>query len=266
MPQWAAVAGRVAVLVAAFQSATGVVAWAQTVRGTLRDRQSDEAVPQGRIALLRPDGAEVTATVSDSTGAFALTAQQPGEYYLSAQRLGYQPITDGPLGLTAREDVEIAFYITPLAVLMDTVAVTTPPRIRYLDRVGFYQRKAQGLGRFLERADLEPRMPTARSWVDLLRSVPGVSIVETGRVGEGARVRISTGMISFARECAPQVFLDGLLLTFGSAPDWRALSEAIGPHDVEAIELYRRSAELPPAFGGAMSGGGVILVWSRRGP
>jgi hypothetical protein len=42
--------------------------------------------------------------------------------------------------------------------------------------------------------------------------------------------------------------------------------DVIHPNNVEAIEVYRSPAEVPPQYGGAEAACGVILLWRRVGP
>ena len=56
--------------------------------------------------------------------------------------------------------------------------------------------------------------------------------------------------------CAARVFVNGL--NVDHVP-------RMHPDNIEAIEVYRGPAEVPPQFGGAQSACGVIVLWTRTG-
>jgi len=61
------------------------------------------------------------------------------------------------------------------------------------------------------------------------------------------------------------VMLNGAVLYQGGSgrrpPDF---SRDIRVSELEAIEVYRSSAEAPPEFGGTTGACGVIVLWTRR--
>lgn len=242
---------------------------AQVIQGTVRDLRSGEPIPQVQLIMETVDGIGLAAVVSDSVGAFSLVARGAGRYYLSARRLGFEGKRDGPVDLEPGDTLQVVFHLRPAAQLLDTAMVAAGVELPHLARAGFYRRKSQGFGAFLERVDLEVWIQPARTWVDVLRAVPGVLVHEPGTVGRGRSSLMSTGMVSAQRKCSlPRVYLDGLLVTSGIGSldeQLYAVNHAIRPHDLEAIEVYRRPSEIPAEYGGAESGCGVILVWSRRG-
>ena len=89
---------------------------------------------------------------------------------------------------------------------------------------------------------------------DLLQGLPGVTIDHSGNV----RLR---GMVGGQGNCGePRVYIDG----FPSIAGGEDL-KTIDPMNIEGIEVYRRPVEVPAEYGGAMSGCGVIVLWTRRG-
>jgi hypothetical protein len=52
----------------------------------------------------------------------------------------------------------------------------------------------------------------------------------------------------------------------GDPPDrWPTEEELIGPHDIEAMELYNTRLSAPARFQGPGSECGVVVIWTRRG-
>ncbi|HEX8905419.1 MAG TPA: hypothetical protein VF771_11280, partial [Longimicrobiaceae bacterium] len=60
------------------------------------------------------------------------------------------------------------------------------------------------------------------------------------------------------RACVAQLYVDGVFRP-------GEISEEVQPAEVEAVEIYRTAAEVPPEFRREGSACGAILVWTRRG-
>lgn len=122
-------------------------------------------------------------------------------------------------------------------------------RSEYLERRGFYRRRAAGHGWFLTRSDSE--VLHSRRLSDVLRTVPGVNTMD--QVG-GARV--SSNRRSGA--CPMAVFVDGTYTSIRNVDE-------LALDDIEGLEVYRGPAEVPLAYTAPTYEGtcGAILVWSR---
>mgnify|MGYP001267572193 CR=1 FL=1 len=70
-------------------------------------------------------------------------------------------------------------------------------------------------------------------------------------------------MIGATGWCTPTMYMDGVRVVGGGAIDLIAPLET-----VYAIEVYRRTVEIPIQYSGGRMGSagscGVILIWSRR--
>jgi hypothetical protein len=75
---------------------------AQTVRGEVRDTESGEPLP-GVFVVLSAGGVSRVGVLTDSAGRFFLRAPGPGQYQLSAQRIGYNTSTTAAFALAADE-------------------------------------------------------------------------------------------------------------------------------------------------------------------
>jgi hypothetical protein len=113
--RWASVATAVVTCCA---SAVG----AQTVSGIVVDR-NDRPVA-GAVVLLVDSTTMVTARVlTSATGAFRLSAPQPGAYRLRTLRIGYRPELTDVVRLARGPDVEQRIVLAGVQISLDTVRV-----------------------------------------------------------------------------------------------------------------------------------------------
>ena len=239
-------------------SAAGVLSAQAGVRsGVVRDElgralagvriDSVEVMLETGIAL--PRGAPLTET--DLAGRFRLTETSLGAARAVVfRRLGFRPDTVRLLDLPSGMSTERT--LRRLALPLPAMTVTGRREVRG-PLAGFYQRRAQGMGRFFTAEEIERR--GLRRPSDLIRGVPGVQVVPLrgGRVAY--RIRGSN--------VAPLVWLDGNPMTAAELD-----LDAFDLRSFAGIEIYAGAATVPPQFtGGRMmtSSGGAIVLWSREG-
>lgn len=130
---------------------------------------------------------------------------------------------------------------------LDAVVVKAP-RIEFTDATGFEQRRRQGMGRFVTRADIVRRNPSNLVW--MFEGMPGVTVT-------GNRVTITRNL---GRPCPAATYLDGMYVPLFDL-------SMIDPQSVYGIEVYRGPADTPMQFQQGRSGAacGAIAVWTRRG-
>ena len=247
----------VALLAIALQPATS---FGQAIRGRITEAETGHSVGNARVVLLGEGGDTAAIGVSDDDGAFVVGATEWGTYVVSLTRIGYHPHVDGPVRLTPGDTLEVSYQLSPLAVRMDPVVVQAATTVLYLQRAGFYQRQRLGFGHHIEPAAIELRRDAAEDIADLMIGIPGVTIVypRAGTFGKSVKL---TGMPSLVKSCSsPLFFIDGTRVI---GDGW--LEKIVRPEEVQAIEIFRRPAEIPAQYGGPESGCGVILIWTRRG-
>ena len=235
------------------------------VAGRLLDSVS--VVVNGRDTM--PTGAD---------GTFGRRVQwQPGANRVTVTRAGYQPVALDLWLDSANTEVATRFTLAPAAVQLAGMEVLGTSVEQGLAAVGFYRRRDIGLGAFLDYEDIVPRRGGARTWVDLLRGVPGVTMLPNP-AGYGGVVPSLTGMRSMRAQVpgagpgciVPRIHVDGRLAydpdpTRDLGDVYDLVSGAADPGDVVAIEVYRRPSEVPAEFAGAQAGCGTILLWTERG-
>ena len=228
---------------------------AQTVTGRLLDGTSRQPVLLGVVVLMDTAMVLLDRTYTDEQGRFVLEAPRPGHYYVAAARAGYTPDMDGVLELPSGSSIELAFYLVPNAIVLDSILVAArrEPIEPYLSTHGFYERLDLGFGHTITPGMLERRPPT--DFADLLRGVPGVYVSEDPR-GTAVRMRGPTG------QCVPRIYVDG-------APNSTIAGDAVVDDFVDVIDLigvevYTRVSSAPLQYAG-LTNCGVILFWTKRG-
>ena len=233
-----------------------LLAWAapasaQTIQGSLRDRESDRPIGFGRLVLLTPAGDSVASAMANQDGLFSISARQAGSYYLKATALGYKETTAGIFDLDVGGSISLQFRIYTAPITLEGIVASVPERVRpaELIRNGFYDRMTAGMGRFLTPADIDKARALTPS--ELLLNIPRVNVPV-------APDDVIT-MLSPFGDCGPMLYVDGILVS--RAPTARELPSVV---DIEAIEVYRGAAEVPLQWGGtAAQGCGVIVIWTK---
>lgn len=227
---------------------------AQLLGGRVLDKESSEPVKDAVVELLNPEGRSVQRSRTDRDGFFVFELRQPGQFRLRTSRIGYQPTTSSMVAVEERQTVQVELKLSTTEVTLDPLTVTArsaPPRSRNLDREGFYDRERSGFGLFLDSNKLNER--DAINTSELFRGLAGVMVTPIG----GNRYSIT--MTRSGRNCPPQVILDGAPVGAGD------LDSFVQPRDVDGIEIYRGSTEVPGRWMAQRSACGLIVIWTKRG-
>lgn len=214
-----------------------------TLVGTVRDT-SGTPVPSTRLT------AEGMLTLSDSAGRFTLHGLSGGATTLLVRRLGFEPL-DIAIEVVSGTTQSLNVIMTVLA--QDLPGMTTNAQtfadVRLRD---FYRHRQSGIGYFIDRQEIEGKHVDRIS--DLLRRLPGTRML-SDRAG---RTNMRMGRSAGGRDCPPDVWVDGVRAT-GMQVDDVPLS------DVEALELYRGPAGLPPEMNSRLGNPacGALIIWTR---
>ncbi len=158
------------------------------------------------------------------------------------------------LRLEPCEDRQLAVGLDRTPIELEGIVVSEERMERTLDRRGFYQRKARGMGRFMTKAELEERNKILLS--EALRGVSGVQVISY----EGAQVAVSRRR---GRTCPLKVFLDGLAMGgFDSSSPQAFDLDSIPLEGTAGIEVYVGTSEIPIQYS-QFNQCGVVLVWTE---
>ena len=188
-----------------------------------------------------------------SDGRFELAGLPSGSVEVVVRRLGFAPAKI-PLQLDSGELREIRVLLSPVVMMMDSVAVVAKAPEIEKAYGGFEMRKSRGFGTFITREQIEKKNP--RVTTDLFRTVSGVKLLREN----GTPTVVSTRLGNLAY-CPVRYFIDGT-----SYPLYgQSIDTMIQVVDIGAIEVYPGGATVPPQFGGRESACGVVAIWTRQG-
>jgi hypothetical protein len=203
---------------------------------------------------------------SGADGSFSFTVR-PGRYYIRVSLLGYKTAETSVLNVTdATIRVDVALQDSVISVTGVTAAAAA--RSRRLESIGLYERMRDGRGAYILRDEIEKRHAERISQLVIGRA--GLRVQQVARGASSGITRgdlvMRGGMTAGMRSqyCFPRIYLDGVLArpSSTSAPTL-TLDEIAKPEEIEGIEIYRSSSQVPPQFSGADSSCGVVLVWTR---
>lgn len=245
-------------------------AGAQTIQGRLLDLETGQPISLGLVMMFTEAGDSITATVSDPTGGFRISSAEPGTFTLRASAFGYRETPAGVFELGPGGRMTVEYRLPPQPLLIDAVLVSLdrPTLEHHLVRNGFVRRYQRGLGVFITPHEIE-KSP-ARSTEALLEGVPGVRV---GGVRDGPipRMDLETVQIRMpdGSACIPTVYVDGIWVGYDPQASM-TLTMYVPRGDVEAIEVYRRPAEVPVEYSARYdsdtgTGCGVMVVWTKQG-
>lgn len=237
---------------------------AQTLRGRILDSETGAPVMLAYVGLVEEGENMVVAGLADAQGTFSLDAPDPGSYFVYVARSGYETIMDGLFELGEDGVFEVRIGLKPRPIEIDPVTVEATGELNYLESQGFYDRAIASRGTFLIREDIE-RLTTHRL-VDAFRNIPMVQVDATFSMTSGAG-SLENPSIKIRRPnrreaCSPTLYVDRHMVATGVNAEIRP-DDYINPRDVEAIEIYARSSEVPLEFD-EVNHCGVVLIWTRE--
>jgi hypothetical protein len=228
---------------------------AQGVGGTVSARSTGEPIASALVQLLARDSTVLRSGFTDEAGAFSLRAEAcgPADGYIFVERLGYERLVIAIRDLPENCDAwPIVLETKPVALA--ELPVQASRRNRSLEQVGFYSRQRIGLGTFITRDMLEDRYRTVPRIAEVIQQVPNIFRVDIGTNESVLYLRLHPG---FDKPCPSVVWVDGLF--------YEKRLPRLNTTDVEAIEIYRGSAEVPAQYGGSYAACGVAVIWTRTG-
>lgn len=232
----------------------------QSIRGMVMESGTGQPVNLASVLMFTAAGDSVGGTLTDSTGFFSLRVPDP-DFALRVTGLGYRTERVGPFSLRAERAVRvIEITLEPQPLSIEGVGVDA--RLPALAETGFYERMAEGRGRFLTPTDIAESDAwfTPELFHELDRVRPQYSAAPWDRW-------ISLMSATGGGVCEPRIFIDGVWLR----PEFRlpgeGLDDAVPLEDLLAAEVYWGPFQAPMRFQGTSRDNscGVVLLWTRSG-
>lgn len=202
-----------------------------------------QPIPNARVEIAGRERGALT----DSAGGFRLGDIPAGSQTLDVRALGYARL-DAPVVLRAGTDTTVAFTLTSVGRLLDTMRVFGQ-RVYNRDSNGFERRKRRGLGHFLDQEDVARLHPS--DVIQLLHHMAALRIMYTS-------FERRVMMRGINGPCEPELFVDGMRLPGDFLRD---LDMVVRPSEILGIEVYD-VGQAPPQYANFRSCG-TILIWTR---
>lgn len=241
---------------------------AQTVMiGIVRDDSTGRPLPGVEVLL----GGTAHTTLTNAAGRYVLPGLPAGNHQAIFRIVGYLPARVTVL-LSAGDTLRVNQVLVPSTVVLDPIEVTGEPEVGLAGR-GFHERMKMGFGRFYESAELRELEHVNLS--DVLRRKGGVAITQAGFNGPMIAMHPTSRNQQGFLDCVMSVYVDGTRVFAGGKTDQMSPFEAEGIPDlrrfvpiaeIEGIEVYRSSAQVPVQFGGSTGQCGAVVLWTRRAP
>lgn len=157
---------------------------AQVLQGTVVEEGGGPSLATALVRLLDAERRPVSVSVADSAGRYRVEAPSPGSYYVSVERIGYEPFVSHLL------EVRDPQGVYPVDLEMRPSPMPIPGLTVRADRVRAVERRlrllvgvAPASMRFqpLMRSDLEPHLAAGRPLSDVVRwsQVPSITVKRT---------------------------------------------------------------------------------------
>lgn len=234
---------------------------------TVLDARNEEPVEGATVVFLALWGDRLGTRESDEFGRVTFQVRrQVGGIRIRAGRQGYELLNTPTLDLSGHDYFVLAVRLDVDAIPLAPLEVVARGRRYFVERSpvleGFDHRQRLGMGTYFTREDIERIEPLHVT--DLLRRVPGVSLVGGGLPSQQV---LSMNRAQFGRgggSCPVQVFVDGMLVTRARAGPI-AVDELVTPQAVEGLEVYKGLSTVPAEFLNENAHCGVVAIWTRRG-
>jgi hypothetical protein len=231
------------------------------------DSATHEPIADAQIAAVKSRKAQPTSRA----GTLNLEIPATGDT-LRVRRLGYFPISVSTDAFPRGRSV-VTIGLVPIPQTLPDVTVDARMGAILTD-VGFFERRNRLQGFFIDPTQMNQLHPSRTS--DLFERAPGARLLTAGSGGRDVR-------FTRANNCAPSVYIDGVLLLSeptvnvaahprtGTRPTnegdldiFGMQSEGIdeiGVRQIAAIEAYPTGIHAPPPYNTRASCG-VILLWT----
>lgn len=231
----------------------------QTVIGQVLDDATAAPLAVTTVMLLDSTDTAVSVSEADSAGWFALQAPMNGRYRLFADRLGYGEVVSDTLDVAAGRSTAVEIRMTPKPVELDAVVVSAERRRLKLAEKGFYQRRDNAMGYFIDAERIVEEKPSRAT--DLLRNIPGLRLMWSDELHADV-VGARRGFGWSGAFCPMRIVLDGWPLEGSEA---LGIDHFVSPAEIIGVEVYPNAggAGAPVRYRGPESYCGIIMIWTR---
>lgn len=216
------------------------------LRGVVR-RPDGRRVGRAQVQVPGSVGRDTT----DADGRFTLRNLPVGTQMLEVRGVGFVPLRQA-VDVRASGGTPIDIQLEPFLPRLDAVNVVGERTVTSQGLREFAVRSKGGFGTFFDEKFLTDFNPAVLT--DLLRQVAGVRVVR-GRSGENVQMQ---GGLDWSSMCFPTVFIEGVRLQLDEQTQ---INDLVPAQDVVGIEVYVRSASVPPQFM-SRDGCGSIVIWT----
>lgn len=206
-------------------------------------QQAGLPVPGAQVVVAGSPNVAVT----DSAGRYRLDGLPSGTAEVVARRIGLASLTQ-TVNLRQRAPATLDFKLSDVQTL---AAVKVVGKLdNGLEKSGYNERLNRGMGKFIGPQEIADRKPAV--FTDLLRTMPGVKVSQTGQgtVIESTR---SGGCLN--------IFVDNARFQSYSPGD---VDGAFSATNVGAVEVYTSASETPMEFVVPGRSCGAIVMWTRE--
>ena len=232
-----------------------------TLVGRIFDATDSAAVANAGIHIA---GSDVVAR-SDGRGRFRLTGIAAGRREVEARFFRYSPTKDTVL-FVAGDSIRLDIYLKRLPQLLSELVVHGRGYRVTHGYESVYERGARGWGTFITREQIDSVGP--KDVKTMFEGIKGVLVSQ-----EGVYFNRCYGNPLFGGEYA-EVWFDGQRITNheisnADPKDPRQMNsflETLPPSEIQAIEVYTSSVNIPAEFTSGGSPCAVIAIWRKHGP
>ncbi|WP_419943090.1 carboxypeptidase regulatory-like domain-containing protein [Candidatus Palauibacter sp.] len=230
------------------------------VAGVVTDDATGAPVEGATVRLADPSGS-VRETVTGPQGAFAFEAVPSGAYVLGVRRIGYEvlstPLEVGP------DAQSLDVRLRPQAIPLDPLNVDVEGRPPRLVETGFYDRKEEGWGTYIESEWIEANKAGFARLSDFMSRLQGQAPMSRCLRLQVWLDRRFIGRTDGWGTSRPLSINPGGMYQPAVGPGATLLAE-LSVADVGAAELYQAGSKLPFfAWNDETRGCGAIILWSN---
>jgi len=229
----------VVLLVLVITAFSSVLVWAENgiIQGKVVDSQTGEILSKADV-ILKSDGVDVStqsgqekATLTDIDGLYNIEDIPPGKYKISAKKIGYSDTVVSDIEVTPDLIMQLDIALTPEALQLGTINVTTTVSKATVAGLIATQRKSPAISSSISIEQMK-RTPDSNA-SDALKRVTGLSIVGDkyvfvrGLSERYSNARLNNSAISSPEpdkwvvpfDIFPAALLDSIIVTKTFVPD-----------------------------------------------